>query len=46
MHYLLKKLRGLYEDVVEELFGEIEDEHDVQELIDVRINENEFKLSS
>ena len=34
------------EDVVEELFGEIEDEHDVQELIDVRINENEFKLSA
>ena len=34
------------EDVVEELFGEIEDEHDVQELIDERINENEFKLSA
>ena len=34
------------EDVVEELFGEIEDEHDVQQLIDVRINENEFKLSA
>jgi len=34
------------EDVVEELFGEIEDEHDVQELIDVRINDNEFKLSA
>ena len=34
------------EDIVEELFGEIEDEHDVQELIDVRINENEFKLSA
>jgi len=34
------------EDVVEELFGEIEDEHDMQELVDVRINENEFKLSA
>lgn len=34
------------EDVVEELFGEIEDEHDIQELVDVRINENEFKLSA
>jgi len=34
------------EDVVEELFGEIEDEHDVQELINERINENEFKLSA
>jgi CBS domain containing-hemolysin-like protein len=34
------------EDVVEELFGEIEDEHDIQELIDERINDNEFKLSA
>ena len=34
------------EDIVEELFGEIEDEHDIQELIDERINENEFKLSA
>lgn len=34
------------EDIVEELFGEIEDEHDVQELIDVRINETQFKLSA
>ncbi len=34
------------EDVVEELFGEIEDEHDVKELINERINENEFKLSA
>ena len=34
------------EDIMEEIFGEIEDEHDVQELIDVRINENEFKLSA
>ena len=34
------------EDVVEELFGEIEDEHDVQELLDEKINESEFKLSA
>ena len=34
------------EDVVEELFGEIEDEHDVQELIDERITETEFKFSA
>ena len=34
------------EDVVEELFGEIEDEHDVQELTDERITETEFKFSA
>lgn len=34
------------EDVVEELFGEIEDEHDSQELLDERINEKEFKFSA
>ena len=34
------------EDIVEELFGEIEDEHDIQELIDVRINDTQFKLSA
>jgi putative hemolysin len=34
------------EDVVEELFGEIEDEHDVQELTDERITEKEFKFSA
>jgi putative hemolysin len=34
------------EDVVEELFGEIEDEHDVQELTDQRITEIEFKFSA
>tara|TARA_R110001632_G_scaffold2297_10_gene10101 strand:- start:11267 stop:12538 length:1272 start_codon:yes stop_codon:yes gene_type:complete len=34
------------EDVVEELFGEIEDEHDVQELTDEKISETEFKLSA
>lgn len=34
------------EDIVEELFGEIEDEHDSDELIDTQINENEYKLSA
>ncbi len=34
------------EDVVEELFGEIEDEHDTQELLEERINDKEFKLSA
>lgn len=34
------------EDVVEELFGEIEDEHDVQELLEEQINETEFNLSA
>lgn len=34
------------EDVVEELFGEIEDEHDVQEMLDEKINEDEFNFSA
>lgn len=34
------------EDVVEELFGEIEDEHDSQELLEEKINEEEFRLSA
>jgi len=34
------------EDVVEELFGEIEDEHDVQELLEEQISEFEFNLSA
>jgi CBS domain containing-hemolysin-like protein len=34
------------EDVVEELFGEIEDEHDVQEMLDLKINEDEFNFSA
>ncbi len=34
------------EDLVEELFGEIEDEHDVQEFTNEQINETEFNLSA
>lgn len=34
------------EDIVEELFGEIEDEHDSDELIDNQLNDTEFKLSA
>ena len=34
------------EDVVEELFGEIEDEHDTQELLEEKINNREFNFSA
>ena len=34
------------EDIVEELFGEIEDEHDSLELLEERISVNEFHLSA
>lgn len=34
------------EDVVEELFGEIEDEHDSQELLEEQINERQFRFSA
>jgi len=33
------------EDIMEEIFGEIEDEHDTQELIERQVNENEFILA-
>ncbi len=34
------------EDIVEELFGEIEDEHDVQELLEEQLSEFEFNFSA
>ena len=34
------------EDIIEEIFGEIEDEYDVEELKEKRINENEFLFSA
>jgi len=34
------------EDIVEELFGEIEDEHDSIELLEEKINDNEFRFSA
>ncbi|TVZ55809.1 CBS domain containing-hemolysin-like protein [Lutibacter sp. Hel_I_33_5] len=34
------------EDVVEELFGEIEDEHDTQDFLEEKINETEYHFSA
>jgi len=34
------------EDIIEEIFGEIEDEHDKEELIDIHLSENVFKFSA
>jgi putative hemolysin len=34
------------EDIVEELFGEIEDEHDTVDLIEEKLEENHFKFSA
>ena len=34
------------EDIIEELFGEIEDEHDTTDLIEEQVNEHMYKLSA
>jgi CBS domain containing-hemolysin-like protein len=34
------------EDVIEEIFGEIEDEHDAEELLEEQISEEEFRFSA
>lgn len=34
------------EDIMEEIFGEIEDEHDVEQLTEVKLNDNEFLFSA
>lgn len=33
------------EDILEEIFGEIEDEHDVEDMVEVQINEDEYLFS-
>jgi CBS domain containing-hemolysin-like protein len=34
------------EDVIEEIFGEIEDEHDVEDLMEEQLSENEYRFSA
>ena len=34
------------EDIVEELFGEIEDEHDTTDYLEEQVNDNTFKFSA
>ncbi len=33
------------EDVIEEIFGEIQDEHDITDLVSMKISDNKFRLS-
>ncbi len=33
------------EDIIEEIFGDIEDEHDVEDLVEEKISKNQFRLS-
>jgi putative hemolysin len=34
------------EDILEEVFGEIEDEHDVEDLVEEKLSENEYRFSA
>lgn len=34
------------EDIIEEIFGEIQDEHDDEDLVEVQINENTYSFSA
>jgi len=34
------------EDIIEEIFGDIEDEHDVEELTEIQLDENKFQFSA